>query len=59
MRKLEEKKVKPAMLGFDQNRLLKQKLKKLFGYGLIENQKMASSVIVKSPSVVKFLQAEY
>ena len=59
MQKPEEKKVKPAMLGFDQNRLLKQKLKKLFGYGLVENQKMPTPVIVKSPGVVKFLQEEY
>jgi hypothetical protein len=59
MQKPIEKKVKLPMLGFNQNRLVKQKLKKLFGYGLIENQKMSASVIVKSPSVVKFLQAKY
>lgn len=59
MQKPEEKKIKPTMPGFDQNRLLKQKLKKLFGYGLVKNQKMAAPVIVKSPSVVKFLQQEY
>jgi hypothetical protein len=59
MQKPAEKNLKPTMLGCDQNRLLKQKLKKLFGYGLVENQKMAAPVIVKSPSVVKFLQQEY
>jgi hypothetical protein len=59
MQKPEEKKVKPMMLDFNQNRLLKQRLKKLFGHGLVENQKMSAPVIVKSSGVFKFLQQEY
>ena len=60
MQKCENKTEKRKILNFNQNRLVKHSLKKLFGRGLIETPKLVMPVKNPKPlHLVRFLQEDF